>query len=92
MLKIDLADVTIHNLKVGRTLCENIFPNDCNNSALSKAAVGSADELAKIAYCQDIPVGVVFVEQNQRHDKGDSENDIYLTLGVLEQYRNNGVG
>jgi len=86
--RIELGDVTPHNIKLLRRLNQVIFPVSYNEKFYKD--VLEAGELAKLAYFNDIVVGAVCC----RIDESDAgQRRLYImTLGCLASYRRLGIG
>ncbi|KAL7292246.1 probable N-acetyltransferase san [Trichogramma pretiosum] len=85
--KIELGDVTPHNIKQLKLLNQVVFPVSYNEKFYKD--VLEAGELAKIAYYNDVVVGAVCC----RVDTSENSRRLYImTLGCLYAYRRLGVG
>ena len=86
-VRIDLGDITPHNIKLLKKVNQVVFPVVYHDSFYKD--VLEAGELAKLAYCNDIVVGAVCC----RIDNSDSTRKLYImTLGCLAPYRRLGIG
>ncbi|GFS30198.1 n-alpha-acetyltransferase 50 [Nephila pilipes] len=85
--KIELGDVTPHNIRQLKRLNQVVFPVSYNDKFYKDILV--AGELAKLAYYNDIVVGAVCC----RVDAFDNSRKLYImTLGCLAPYRRLGIG
>lgn len=85
--RIDLGDVTKHNIKLMKRLNQAIFPVNYNEKYYKDAL--EAGELARLAYYNDVVVGSVCC----RLEQADNERLLYImTLGCLFTYRRLGIG
>merc|ERR1739848_401571 len=85
--RIDLGDVTPHNIKLLRKVNTVVFPVSYHDKFYKD--VLEAGELAKLAYFNDIVVGAVCC----RVDTASSGRKLYImTLGCLAPYRRLGIG
>ncbi|XP_046853246.1 N-alpha-acetyltransferase 50-like [Xenia sp. Carnegie-2017] len=85
--RIELGDVTPHNIKQLRKLNSVIFPVSYNDKFYKD--VLEVGELAKLAYYNDTVVGAVCC----RVDQMDHTRRLYImTLGCLAPYRKLGIG
>ncbi|CAG0883910.1 unnamed protein product [Cyprideis torosa] len=86
-VRIELGDVTPHNIKVLKRLNQVVFPVTYNDKFYKD--VLDSGELAKLAYYNDIVVGAACC----RVDTTDNKRRLYImTLGCLAPYRRQGVG
>lgn len=85
--RVELGDITKHNIKLMRRLNQAIFPVNYNEKFYKD--VLEAGELAKLAYYNDVVVGAVCC----RIEQVDNEKRLYImTLGCLFTYRRLGIG
>lgn len=85
--RIELGDITKHNIRLMRLLNQSIFPVNYNDRFYKD--VLEAGELAKLAFYNDVIVGAVCC----RLEQVDNEKRLYImTLGCLFTYRRLGIG
>lgn len=85
--RVELGDITKHNIKLMRRLNQAIFPVNYNEKFYKD--VLEAGELARLAFYNDVVVGAVCC----RIENVDSERRLYImTLGCLFTYRRLGIG
>jgi len=85
--RVELGDITKHNIKLMRRLNQAIFPVNYNEKFYKD--VLEAGELAKLAFYNDVVVGAVCC----RIEQVDNERRLYImTLGCLFTYRRLGIG
>lgn len=85
--RVELGDITKHNIKLIRRLNQAIFPVNYNEKFYKD--VLEAGELAKLAFYNDVVVGAVCC----RLEQVDNERRLYImTLGCLFTYRRLGIG
>jgi len=86
-MRIELGEITSHNLKQLRIINENVFPVTYNDKFYRDILL--VGNLAKFVYCNDIVVGAVCC----RKEMEDSRLRLYImTLGCLAPYRRLGIG
>ncbi|XP_039260202.1 N-alpha-acetyltransferase 50-like [Styela clava] len=86
-VRIELGDITQHNIKQLKLLNQVIFPVSYNDKFYKD--VLDVGDLAKLAFFNDIVVGAVCC----RIDNSKGKRRLYImTLGCLAPYRRHGVG
>ncbi|XP_064650474.1 N-alpha-acetyltransferase 50-like isoform X2 [Lineus longissimus] len=86
--RIELGDVTPHNIKQLKRLNQVVFPVSYNEKFYKD--VLEVGELAKLAYFNDIVVGAVCCRVDTSEP---NKRRLYImTLGCLAQYRKLGIG
>lgn len=89
--RIDLGDITHHNLKLLKKVNQVVFPVVYHDKFYKD--VLEAGELAKLAYYNDIVVGAVCCRVDMSEDGNVSKRRLYImTLGCLAPYRRLGIG
>jgi len=93
--RIDLGDITPHNIKLLKKVNQVVFPVVYHDNFYKD--VLEAGELAKLAFFNDIVVGAVCcrvdVERVGADATGSGKKKLYImTLGCLAPYRRLGVG
>jgi len=93
--RIDLGDITPHNIKLLKKVNQVVFPVVYHDNFYKD--VLEAGELAKLAFFNDIVVGAVCcrvdVERVGADAAGSGKKKLYImTLGCLAPYRRLGVG
>lgn len=85
--RVELGDITKHNIKLMRRLNQAIFPVNYNEKFYKD--VIEAGELARLAFYNDVVVGAVCC----RLEQVENERRLYImTLGCLFTYRRLGIG
>lgn len=85
--RVELGDITKHNIKLLRRLNQAIFPVNYNEKFYKD--VLEAGELAKLAFYNDVVVGAVCC----KIENVENEKRLYImTLGCLFTYRRLGIG
>merc|ERR1712044_56082 len=91
--RIDLGDVTPHNIKLLKKVNQAVFPIVYHDKFYKD--VLEAGELAKLAYYNDVVVGAVCCRiDNTAGEEGKAgKRKLYImTLGCLAPYRRLGIG
>lgn len=87
--RIDLGDITPHNIKLLKKVNQVVFPVVYQDKFYKD--VLEAGELAKLAYYNDVVVGAVCCRIDVNAEK--NERKLYImTLGCLAPYRRLGIG
>lgn len=87
LVRVELGDITKHNIRLLRRLNQMIFPVTYNEKFYKD--VLDAGDLARLAFCNDIVVGAVCC----RMENVDNERRLYIMiLGCLFTYRRLGIG
>jgi ribosomal protein S18 acetylase RimI-like enzyme len=85
--RIELGEVTVHNIRQLKRLNSVVFPVSYNDKFYKD--VLQAGELARLAYYNDVVVGGVCC----RIDTTEGQRRLYImTLGCLAPYRRCGIG
>lgn len=85
--RVELGDITTHNVKLMRRLLQSIFPVNYNEKFYKD--ILEFGELAKLAFYNDVVVGSVCC----RLEQVDNERRLYIMiLGCLFTYRRLGIG
>ena len=88
-VRIELGDVTQHNIKQLKRLNQYILPVTYNDKFYKDVLEVNASNLSKLAFFNDVIVGAV----SCRVDVTNGERSLYImTLGCLAPYRRYGVG
>ncbi|CEG67255.1 hypothetical protein CU097_006183 [Rhizopus azygosporus] len=90
MSLIDLGDITPNNLGQVRALHKTLFPVSYSDNFYNELL--EAGEFAKLAYYNDVCVGVVCCRKEKDEDLPEKYKLYMMTLGVLEPYRRLGLG
>ena len=88
-VRIELGDITQHNIKQLKRLNQFILPVTYNDKFYKDVLEVNASNLSKLAFFNDVIVGAV----SCRIDISNGERSLYImTLGCLAPYRRHGVG
>ncbi len=85
--RIELGEVTPHNIKQLKRLNQVVFPVSYNDKFYKD--VLEVGDLAKLAFYNDIVVGAVCCRIQETNEKGSkpSKRLYIMTLGCLARYR-----
>jgi len=85
--RVELGEVTVHNIRQLKRLNTVVFPVSYNEKFYKDVLL--AGELARLAYYNDVVVGGVCC----RVDTSEGQRRLYImTLGCLSPYRRLGIG
>ncbi|QQP36300.1 putative N-acetyltransferase san [Caligus rogercresseyi] len=90
LVKVDLGDVTRHNINLLKKINEVVLPVIYNLQFYK--AVLEYGEFSKLAYYNDIVVGAVCCRVQVTSGQPASRKLYIMTLGCLHPYRRRGIG